>query len=68
MREGELPSLLVLRAGQRHVKALIVGPGVFICNRCIGRVGKVLSASSRRVSTPIAIIAAGECRGPRAAL
>ena len=57
MREGELPSCSFCGQDQRHVKALIVGPGVFICNRCISRVGKVLSASSRRVSTPIAIIA-----------
>src|SRR5215813_12819566 len=28
---------------QKHVKTLIAGPGVFICNRCIDRVEKVLA-------------------------
>ena len=54
--EGERPSCSFCGQDQKQVEALIAGPGVFICDRCIGRVHKALSVTDRRVSTPIAII------------
>jgi ClpX C4-type zinc finger len=42
--------------GQKQVKKLIAGPGVFICNECIDRVHTVLAETGKRVSTPIATI------------
>jgi len=52
---------------QKHVKTLIAGPGVFICNRCIDRVEKVLAVTGRAVSTSIATIrqVADEARAER---
>jgi hypothetical protein len=41
---------------QRHVKTLIAGPGVFICDRCISRTQKVLAGSSQTIATPITTI------------
>jgi hypothetical protein len=54
--QGERPSCSFCGQDQKHVKALIAGPGVFICDRCIGRVHKVLAGTGTRVSTPVAII------------
>ena len=53
---GEPRSCSFCGREQKQVKALISGPGVFICNLCIDRVHKVLVATDRRISTPIAII------------
>jgi hypothetical protein len=41
---------------QKHVKTLIAGPGVFICDRCIDRVQSVQAVTGKTVSTPIATI------------
>jgi hypothetical protein len=41
---------------QKHVKKLIAGPGVFICDRCIDRVDQVLAITGQVVTTPIAVI------------
>jgi ATP-dependent protease Clp ATPase subunit len=41
---------------RRQVKALIAGPGVFICDVCIDRVHEVLAVTGRTASTPIALI------------
>ena len=40
---------------QRSVKKLVAGPGVFICERCVGVVARVL-ATGERATTPIATI------------
>ena len=53
---GTLAACSFCGQDQKHVKALITGPGVFICDRCIGRVHMVLSTAGRTASTPIAII------------
>jgi len=53
---GELQSCSFCGRTQKQVKALIAGPGVFICDGCINRVDKALAATGRRISTPIAII------------
>lgn len=42
--------------GKEQEEALVYGPGVSICDRCISRVHEVLAVTERRVSTPIAII------------
>jgi ATP-dependent protease Clp ATPase subunit len=41
---------------RKQVKALIAGPGVFICDVCIDRVHEVLAVTGRTASTPIAFI------------
>lgn len=41
---------------QNQVKALIAGPGVFICDVCIDCVHEVLTVTGRTASTPIALI------------
>jgi ATP-dependent protease Clp ATPase subunit len=41
---------------QNQVKALIAGPGVFICDLCIDRVHEVLTVPGRTARTPIALI------------
>jgi len=40
----------------RYVKKLIAGPGVYICDRCINRVDKVLAVAGEVATTPIAAI------------
>lgn len=41
---------------QKHVKTLIAGPGVFICDGCIDRVHNVLAVTGSTASTPTAVI------------
>jgi hypothetical protein len=53
---GRLQSCSFCGRDQNKVKALIAGPGVFICDRCIGSVHKVLTVTGKEISTPIATI------------
>jgi hypothetical protein len=53
---GKLQSCSFCGRDQKQVKTLIAGPGVFICNRCIGDVHKVLTATGKPISTPTATI------------
>jgi ATP-dependent protease Clp ATPase subunit len=41
---------------QKQVKKLIAGPGVYICDRCIGGAHAVIAEPGQTVSTPIATI------------
>lgn len=43
-RAGQLASCTFCGRDQKHVKTLIAGPGVYICDRCIHRSDTVLSA------------------------
>lgn len=43
-------------ASQNQVRKLIGGPGVYICDRCIGGALAVIAGPGRTVSTPIATI------------
>jgi ribosomal protein S14 len=53
---GDVQSCSFCGHDQAHVNALIPGPGVSICDRCISRVREVMTTTSRRVSTPFAVI------------
>lgn len=55
-RTGKLQTCSFCGHDQKHVKTLIAGPGVFICDTCIGRVDKVLASTASAVGTPIAVI------------
>jgi ClpX C4-type zinc finger len=41
---------------QKQVEKLIAGPGVYVCDGCIGRVHSVLAAAGKTVSTRVATI------------
>jgi ClpX C4-type zinc finger len=43
---GELQQCSFCGKDQKHVKTLIAGPGVFICNKCIARAGTVLDGGT----------------------
>jgi hypothetical protein len=53
---GELLTCSFCGQDQEHVKKLIAGPGVYICDRCINRVDKVLAVTGEVATTPIAVI------------
>ena len=50
------PSCSFCGQDEKQAKALIAGPGVFICDRCISSVDQVQTVAGRRISTPIATI------------
>jgi ATP-dependent protease Clp ATPase subunit len=41
---------------QKHVKKLIAGPGVYICDGCVSRADAVIAGYGHTASTPIATI------------
>ena len=43
---------------QRQVKKLIAGPGVYICNECVGLCNDILGAQARKPAKPKAQLAA----------
>lgn len=53
---GDLLSCSFCGKSQKQVKKLIVGPGVYICDRCISGTHVVIAESGQAVSTPIATI------------
>ena len=65
---GDLLACSFCGKTQKQVKKLIAGPGVYICDRCIGGAHAVIAEPGRTVSTPIATIqqvgdeaGAGQC-------
>jgi hypothetical protein len=53
---GDLLSCSFCGQQQNKVKRLIAGPDACICERCVGRVHRVLAAVGKTASTPIAVI------------
>ena len=53
---GNLLSCSFCGRSQKHVKKLIAGPGVYICDSCISGVHAAIVEPGRTASTPIATI------------